>query len=88
MAALLLAFLDLLFRRSILHDAGMTLVQVDREHVDGIAVTAARETLGALVDCDTVDIRLFLTSAQLLDALAGLGVENTNQRALLRGSRQ
>lgn len=81
LATLLLAFLDLFL--SVLDDARMTLIEVDSKHVDGVPITAAGQPLRALVNSDTVDVCFLFASAQLLDALTRLGVENSNQCSLL-----
>ena len=56
--------------------------------MDRVTIAAAGKALGTLVDCDTVDVGFFFASTQLLDALAGVGVEEANQRSLLRGRRE
>ena len=48
----------------------LRLVQVDREDMDGVAVTAAGQPLGSLVNTYAVDVGLFFASSQFLEGLA------------------
>ena len=86
--ALVFIALFQLFFILVFDDAGRALIDAHGEDMDRVTIAAAGKALGTLVDCDTVDVGFFFASTQLLDALAGVGVEEANQRSLLRGRRE